>query len=123
MNLLTVFLIVLCAVLFYILTMICKKNKRKSENKRTKSKFGVTSDKTLIFFAPWCGHCKNAMPEFIKAAENNDKIKLINSDDPGSKKLMQQYKINAFPTIQKTSGEKFNGNPDVNSLNNFANSE
>jgi len=111
----TIFLIVVCAILFYILTRICKRKR--------KSKFGVSPDNTLIFFAPWCGHCKNAMPEFIKASEGNDKIKLINSDDPGSKELMQQYKINAFPTIQKTSGEKFNGNIDANSLNEFANSK
>ena len=113
----TIFLIVLCAILFYILTIICKPKR--------KSKFGITPnitpDSTLIFFAPWCGHCKNAMPEFIKAVEGNDKIKLINSDDPSSKVLIHQYKINAFPTIQKRSGEKFNGNIDATSLIEFAN--
>lgn len=114
MNLVTIFLIILCAILFYILIIICKRKR--------KSKFGITQNDTLIFFAPWCGHCKNAMPEFIKAAKSNDKIKLINSDDPSSKVVMQQYKINAFPTIQKTSGEKFNGKIDANSLNEFANS-
>ena len=115
MNFNTILLIILNLFLFYVLTRICKKTK-------TKSKFNQTSDQTLIFFAPWCGHCKNAMPEFIKAAKSNDKIKLINSDAPGSKEIMKQYKINAFPTIQKASGKKFNGNLNADLLNKFANS-
>ena len=116
MNFNTILLIILNLFLFYILTRICKKTK-------SKSKFNKSSNQTFIFFAPWCGHCKNAMPEFIKAAKSNNKIKLINSDDPNSKVLMDQYKINAFPTIQKASGEKFNGKPDADSLNKFANSK
>ena len=108
----SVLLIIICTALFFILSMvICKK-----------SKFNITPDKTLIFYANWCGHCKDAMPEFTKATQVNNKIQMIESNAPGSKELMQKYKVNAFPTIMKASGKKFEGSNTSEELNKFANS-
>ena len=111
----SIFLIIICITLFLILNFICKKSTKKSKLTN------VSPDKTMIFYAPWCGHCKTAMPEFKKAAESsNGKIQMINSDAPGSKELMEKFHVNAFPTIMKATGEQYNGSNDAESLKNFS---
>ena len=70
----------------------------------------ITKDTVLIFYAPWCGHCKRSMGEFLEAVtQGNGKVMMFNSDDPGSKDLITKYNINGFPTIMKASGEKYTG--------------
>ena len=107
MNFNTILLIILNLFLFYVLTRICKKTK-------TKSKFNQTSDQTLIFFAPWCGHCKTFKPEFETAMgeldgkkATKDKIKgktvrfaKIDCDKEENKPLAKKYNIGGYPTVK-----------------------
>jgi len=88
------------------------------------SKYDSVNDKTvLIFYAPWCGHCKNSMPEFIKASESpNTDILLVNSDDPASKSLMNKYSVNGFPTIVRGDNTAFTGDRKSQDIIDFANS-
>jgi len=82
----------------------------------------VSNQSVLIFHAPWCGHCRRAMPDFLEAARRTDgTIVLINTDDPKSKDLVKKYGITSFPTIIRASGEKYNGTRDANSLVDFVN--
>ena len=56
-----------------------------------------------MFYAPWCGHCKNAMPEFDKLAENPPngvKVMKINCDEESNKELAKKQNIQGFPTIR-----------------------
>jgi len=88
-------------------------NKSKMEN--------ISDDTVLIFYAPWCGHCKRSMGEFKEAMmQGNGKVMLINSDDPESKDLVEKYGISGFPTIMKASGEKYTGPRDAKSIIKFA---
>ena len=81
----------------------------------------ITKDTVLIFYAPWCGHCKRSMGEFKEAMmQGNGKVMLINSDDPESKDLVEKYGISGFPTIMKASGEKYTGPRDAKSIIKFA---
>ena len=81
----------------------------------------IADDTVLIFFAPWCGHCKKSMGEFKEAAtQGSGKIMLISSEDPESKNLMQKYSVGGFPTIVKGTGEKYNGSRDARSIVKFA---
>ena len=82
----------------------------------------ITDDCVLIFYAPWCGHCKKSMDDFKKAeSQGNGKVILINSDlEP---ELVKKYNINGFPTIMKGNGYKYTGNRDYNSILNFANDD
>ncbi|XP_072436022.1 protein disulfide-isomerase A5 [Chiloscyllium punctatum] len=59
----------------------------------------------VMFYAPWCGHCKKMKPEYEEAAEvlNNDR------DSPGvlaavdvttQKHLGEKYQITGFPTLK-----------------------
>lgn len=64
-----------------------------------------STDPTLVFFfAPWCGHCKNAKPEFeklmnmLKSAGSKIKATMINCDE--NPEIAQEHEIQGFPTIR-----------------------
>lgn len=126
-------ILIIVLVLFAMYTM-CKKSE-KSVTPST-SKFNasstlssspddtkidnITDDNVLIFHAKWCGHCKNSMPEFIKANKKNSKIILIDSDE--NPDLVKKYNVKGFPTIMKASGEQFRNTRDAESICDFADS-
>ena len=58
----------------------------------------------VLFYADWCGFCKRFAPTFAELAKDKDLKKkytfvYVNSDDPESRKYMQQYKVTGFPTL------------------------
>lgn len=87
-----------------------------------------SGDKTIIlFYAPWCGHCKkfregpNSMWEQLKKRnENKIKFNEINGDE--HPELATKYHITQYPTIIKISGDKkevFNEERSLRALENF----
>ncbi|CAG9796931.1 unnamed protein product [Diatraea saccharalis] len=72
-------------------------------------KLVINSDEVWIieFFAPWCGHCKNLVPEYKKAAralKGIVKVGAVNADE--HKSLSQKYGVTGFPTIKIFTGSK-----------------
>merc|ERR1739848_349959 len=57
----------------------------------------------VFFYAPWCGHCKKAKPEWAEAAkmleEDNIPLYAVNLDEDENRPLAQKYQIQGFPTI------------------------
>ena len=58
----------------------------------------------VMFYAPWCGHCKRAKPHFVSAA-----AKMKEAATPGSlaavdctvhQKLSKRFEVKGFPTIK-----------------------
>ena len=79
--------------------------------------------KLLIFYAPWCGHCRRSMPSFTEATnKTNGKILLLNTDEEKNKTLAKSYNVNGYPTIISSDGVKHTGPRDTETLVNLANS-
>ena len=54
----------------------------------------------VLFYAPWCPHCKNMLPEWDKFAETNRsnvEAKKVNSEEQPA--LIKEYDVQGFPTI------------------------
>ncbi len=72
----------------------------------------LSSDKPAIifFYAPWCGHCKNAKPEFEKLMQMaKGKAHMIDCDE--HKEVAQKYGVQGFPTIRYYPNGPKNGKP------------
>lgn len=56
----------------------------------------------VLFYAPWCGHCKKFKPEYEKAAASLRKENLILAkvDATAEKVLAGRFKIRGYPTVK-----------------------
>lgn len=63
----------------------------------------------VMFYAPWCGHCKTLIPEFAAAASKltTDAYRLGAVDCNVELKAVEKYKIKGFPTLLLFEHGKF----------------
>ena len=58
----------------------------------------------VMFYAPWCGHCKKAKPQFVAAAakmkEEGIEGKLAGVDCTQQSGLATKYEVKGYPTIK-----------------------
>ena len=65
----------------------------------------------VFFYAPWCGHCKNAKPEYFEAAKllksHDPPIPLfvVDADADENREIAHEYGVQGFPTIFKFSNK------------------
>lgn len=56
----------------------------------------------VMFYAPWCGHCKAAKPEYTAAAEQfggDKKVSFSALDCTKFQPLCQKHDVSGFPTF------------------------
>ena len=64
---------------------------------------GTPSKKgTFVFFhAPWCPHCRDALPKFLAAKEAyNGPIKMKSVDCVKNKRLAELHRVSGYPTYR-----------------------
>lgn len=80
------------------------------ENKAELQKMIFRSKRALVlFYAPWCGHCKRLKPEFSAAAsELNGDVVLAGMDLtlPGNDEVSRIYQVEGYPTLEYFEGGK-----------------
>ncbi|XP_055641781.1 protein disulfide-isomerase A5 isoform X2 [Toxorhynchites rutilus septentrionalis] len=57
----------------------------------------------VMFYAPWCGHCKRAKPEFTSAAEHfkeDPKVALAAVDCTRHSGVCSAYEVRGYPTMK-----------------------
>ncbi|XP_066993332.1 protein disulfide-isomerase A5 [Anabrus simplex] len=57
----------------------------------------------VMFYAPWCGHCKKAKPEFNRAAEffrDDPKVEFAAVDCTQFSALCNMFEVKGYPTIK-----------------------
>ena len=55
---------------------------------------------TVMFYAPWCGHCQHMKPDYLRVARRHRRrMRLLN----GARypKLMRRMKIRGYPTVRR----------------------
>ena len=65
----------------------------------------------LLFYAPWCNHCRRFMPVFDIAAgeikkNTNIKIARINGGEEANEPICDRYNLQSFPTVMYITGDK-----------------
>ena len=93
----------------------------------------VSGKKLVLFYADWCGHCKDFKPvwdEVANTSNTGSEKKLISvnvgGDSTEESKLKRDYNVEGFPTIiliDKTNNSKevYEGGRDKNSLQTYVN--
>ena len=70
----------------------------------------------ILYFANWCGHCKNLKPDYQKLADNANgfTVAAVDSDNDeglikkiGSMDDDSEYDVRGFPTIVSYDGGKY----------------
>ena len=79
----------------------------------------------ILFYAPWCGHCKEFHPEFEKLAKITKglfKLGAVNCEN--DRDLAQRYKVDGFPTViffgdNKEKTEEYGGDREADKILDF----
>ena len=119
-------LIGVITLLFVVLMLLCYRNKNSSkssfgEKTSTKSP-SIKDDTVVIVYAPWCGHCNAAKPEFDAAVQRgNGKVIALDATDKDNKSILESLKnVSGYPTIVKGDGTKFEGSRTADDIIKFA---
>ena len=87
------------------------------------------SGKTIVlFYAPWCPHCKDVMPAWDQVAKNhqNDNVTVKKVNCESNPKAAEENEVQAFPTIILFKNNKkvatFDDERTAENIENFINS-
>ena len=111
-KLLAIIFIVIVTVVFLFQTFYAVSEKESfTDYSNLSVSDGMSLDKNnvnmILFYAPWCGHCKTLMPDWNRLYEKYDKkqmngkvINIVKIDCDANEQIAKQYDIQGYPTIK-----------------------
>lgn len=102
-------------------------NLRGNFNVETMENMGTQNGgEAVLFYAPWCGHCKKMMPEWEKLGDNVGSVKVLKVNSDENQELAQKHGVSGYPTIMyfkegmsNGNGEVYEGEREANTLRNW----
>eukprot|EP00697_Spironema_sp_BW2_P002956 gnl/Spiro4/1394_TR742_c0_g1_i1.p1 gnl/Spiro4/1394_TR742_c0_g1~~gnl/Spiro4/1394_TR742_c0_g1_i1.p1 ORF type:complete len:556 (+),score=108.12 gnl/Spiro4/1394_TR742_c0_g1_i1:114-1781(+) len=82
----------------------------RSEDEYSQIRQEAKNGALVMFYAPWCGHCQNAKPEFIDASTQllragvTIPIVAVNCHASATRRICELRDIKAYPTVRFFSG-------------------
>jgi len=80
----------------------------------------------VLFFAPWCGHCKRMMPAWESLGPQVGNVKVNKVDCDANQDLAKNNGVQGYPTViyfangmSAGNGEVYDGDRDADSLRNW----
>lgn len=79
----------------------------------------------VMFYAPWCGHCKALKPTFadlgkeFKEDKSAIKVGAVDCSEKENQDICKKYGVSGYPSIQaivKGKGKKFNGDRELKKI-------
>ena len=99
-------------------------DEKKSNDEKVKTYLVDHPDCVMMVFAPWCGHCKTAMPEFTAARKKTETpMAVVNSNMVSQNLLANELNVTHFPFIVRKmsqSMEVFKGKTESTVIAEFA---
>lgn len=100
------------------------------ENDVVKESFTSNKKTFVMFYAPWCGHCKRTMPAYqriIDSYKNDQNITVIKVDCDQNKNIARDHGIQGFPTFRlyptgmnnKNNYEEYEGGRTFEDINEY----
>jgi protein disulfide-isomerase A6 len=89
---------------------------------------GLEKPSFVMFYAPWCGHCKALKPDWEKLGIASDCSKAligrIDCDDQSNAEICARYEIQGYPTLKyfgsgDSDGDDYESGRDLPSLTKF----
>lgn len=82
------------------------------DDKNFDSQLAETERSIVMFYAPWCGHCKRLKPEFEKAAEalrdHEYPMKFFKVDcTEQGKEICNRFQVTGYPTVKLFNHNQF----------------
>mgnify|MGYP003387377314 CR=1 FL=1 len=88
-----------------------------------------TKNSIILFYADWCGHCKDFIPQYVKMPNQIRKVNFaaVDGNLERNKSVLQKYNIEGFPTMlhfnSNGSYKEYNGNRTVKDIKLYINSQ
>jgi thiol-disulfide isomerase/thioredoxin len=140
--LLIIIILVVVLVIMYIVYSVLNKNKKNTQQScncsipsEKKEEFAKENKKNKIclYYADWCGHCKNFLPEWkilknkIESTDLNTKIEIKEYNCENDEQLCKKENVRGYPTVilHKIDGNNisYEGGRTAADVLNFLNAE
>ena len=86
----------------------------------------------VMFFAPWCGHCKALKPTWEELSDKvaaKAMVAKVDCDNKANQGICSEQGVEGFPTLKaftpgdSTDGNKYEGGRDIASLEDYVNTQ